>query len=75
MQPGLKSVSTTNLLYHVYTTDCVKEILSTMHYLPADSGMHEMHEHSGGKTHSRTVVALLSEIDPAKQRKELALKK
>lgn len=65
MQPGLKSLSTTKLLYHVYTTDCVKEILSTMHFLPADSGEHELHEHSGKST-SRTVVALLSEIDPTK---------
>ena len=67
MQQGLTSVSTTKLLYHVYTTDCVKELLATQHFLPAenDGGGHELHEHSG-KSKSRTIVALLSEVDPAK---------
>ena len=66
LQEGLKTVSTTKLLYHVYTTDCVKELLATMHFLPAEcNGEHEMHEHSG-KSQSRTIVALLSEVDPTK---------
>jgi hypothetical protein len=33
MQEGLKSVSTTKLLYHVYTPDCVTDLLATMHFI------------------------------------------
>ena len=58
MQPGLKSVSTTKLLYHVYTPDCVTNLLATMHFLNEGN---ESHVHTAAREQSRTVVAILTE--------------
>lgn len=60
---NLKTLSTTTLLYHVYTTDCVKSILSTVY-----GG-------TNGGTSATTYVALVSEVDPKRQRKELLQRK
>lgn len=63
---NLKTLSQTKLLYHMYTTDCTLQLLSCQHY--SANG-----EHPGGMG-ARTVLALLTEVDPKRQRKELQKK-
>lgn len=59
---GLKSLSQTKLLYHVHTVECPLSILSTVFH----------HHHQAEKKNQEVVtLALMAEIDPQRQRKEL----
>jgi hypothetical protein len=54
LQANLKTLSQTRKLYHVYTTDCVQSLLSSVSF---EDG------YSSNKK-SKTVVAILSEVNP-----------
>jgi len=54
LQANLKTLSQTRKLYHVYTTDCVQSLLSSVSFEDGDSSNKK----------SKTVVAILSEVNP-----------
>jgi hypothetical protein len=55
LQAGLKTLSQTRLLYHVYTTDTLRSLLSSISF-----------EDKTAKGKQKTVMAIMSEVNPAR---------
>ena len=65
---NLKTLSQTKLLYHVYTTDCPVNLLGSINF------QSEWSTSRGSEANNRTVIALMTEVNQSRQRKELLKK-
>lgn len=65
---NLKTLSSTRILYHVYTPDCPLRLLGSVQF-------HSEWSAAGQSVGQRTILALMSEVDPLRQRRELSSQK
>lgn len=68
MLAGLKSLTSTKLLFHAYTTDNLIQLLGSVHFESEWSSSMSTKNKSFPVGKNKTVLALMTEVDPNRQR-------